>query len=472
MQTGRKNRIRNMGLRASGLRLAVAGVAMALLFVAGSALGQQPADPPAGADVPVPPAPPTRADLTPPPPPAAPTVAAPPEAPAADADPAGEKPLDSAARGLLKARANAAFAELDQALGLTGYRAPGYKAYHTGQAELQRGEMKIRPTVRLETRIGFLAGEDAQLSRGDLIERAGFAVPRARFGLEGQFADHVPFSVVTDLAGQLLTDAWVGYERFHFTKMYFGARTVPFSRSAILSSSESALSERSRAATAMAPFRQVGVTLAGDYDKIGLHWRLGAYNGFDRVGLFYEGIRNNAGLHGNRIGGISGAARLDLAPLGEIGDSVFDHKGGGLRLNVGGGAYYNDGGSTSTLAYSGDVHLKVGGSHLLLEFLQDATKPFEEPSGTQTLSADVTRRAFVAETGHMFDKLSVALRAELIDPNTDKKDSDDELWLSASVGWHFVRDMLRFQLQYDHRREMNGEPYDNDALYAKMMLRL
>ena len=89
-----------------------------------------------------------------------------------------------------------------------------------------------------------------------------------------------------------------------------------------------------------------------------------------------------------------------------------------------------------------------------------------------TIPATITRQAMVGEVGYFRGKLGLAVRAELIDPNTDKQDNDDELWLSACVGWHFVRNLLRFQLQYDHRQERAGVALANDVLLAKMMVRL
>ena len=396
---------------------------------------------------------------------------------------AGPGTMSAKMRAALKARAKAEFADLDKQLEqLEADGRLAYQDYKPGQAIIQRGEMKLAPRVRLETRIGLYAGADTQLTRGDLVERAGdasdrgwmtgFAVPRARFGMVGQFAAKVPFAIVTDLAGSRLTDAWIGYERFRYAKMWFGARTVPFSRSAILSSADAALSERSRAVSAMAPFRQVGVTLGGDYEDIGLSWRLGAYNGFDRLGTFYEGTENAAGLHGNRLAGLSSVGRLQWEPLGKMGDAVADMERKGLRLSVGGGAWLNDGGTNGAMGVGADLHVKAHGFHLLVEHLQDKASPFKRPKGTLTIPEDVERAATVIEIGWMGRKLSVAGRAELSDPNKAVDNSDDELGLSAAVGWHFIRNMLRFDVQFDHRREQNGQPYDNDVVLAKMLLRL
>ncbi len=353
-----------------------------------------------------------------------------------------------------------------------GYAAPGYPKYHPGQAVVERGEMQIRLHTRIELRAGLLAGEDNQLDRGDLVERPGFAIPRARFGLQGHFAKHVPFTIVTDLVGSPLTDAWIGYDRFHFLKMWFGARTVPFSRSAILSSADAALSERSRSSNAMAPFRQVGLTVGGDYGLLGLSWRLGVYNGFDRGATFYLGAVNSSGLHGNKFHGLSTVARLQVEPMGKIGPSVHDLSGGKLRLAVGGGAYMNDGGGITGAGYSADLHLKVAGVHLLAEWIRDNASPKDRPTTASTIPETLTREAISAELGYVWNKMTFAARVELVNPNTTVKNSDDEMWVSAAVGRTLVGNLLRVWLQYDHRREQAGLPFDNDSLLFKIMLRL
>ena len=358
-----------------------------------------------------------------------------------------------------------------QATETNGFGAPGYPDYHLGQALLTRGEMQVRLHSRIELRAGLWAGEDNQLLRGDLVERQGFGMPRARFGLRGQFANHIPFVIVTDLAANRLTDAWIGYERFRYLKLYFGARTIPFSRSAILSSADAGLSERSRSADAMAPFRQIGLTVGGDYKLLGLTWRFGVYNGFDRHPNFFQGAVNGSGLRGNQFHGLSGVARLQIQPLGRLGPSVHDLKGGGLRLSLGGGAYLNNGGATDGLGYSADFHLKFGGLHLLAEFIRDEANPKQQPTTSATLPASLTRQAMTLELGYVWNKLTFAVRAELIDPNLDVDNSDDELWVSAAVGRSLVGNLLRVFLQYDHRRELNGQPFDNDSLMFKIMMR-
>lgn len=362
-----------------------------------------------------------------------------------------------------------------------GFASPGYTKHYPGMALVRRGELLVRIRGRIEARVGLYAsGQDTQgnsLANGDLIERMGFGIPRARLGLGGQLANNIPYVLMTELArdgddprGNLL-DAWVGYERFHFFKFYVGARTVPFTRSAILSSADAGLAERSRASNSMAPFRQVGLTLAGDYKLLGLGWRAGVYNGFERNTEFYNGHVNAVGLHGNRFGGMSWVGRLHLEPMGAVGPNVADLSGGGLRVHVGGGAYGNNGGATQTMGYAADLHLKISGFHAFFEFIGDSADPKETPTATSTIPEIVKRQAMTAELGFTMEKNGIAVRAEMIDPNTAVDNNRDEMWLSLALNHHFIGNMARFSLQYDHRRELQGEPRDNDSLHGKLALR-
>ncbi len=363
-----------------------------------------------------------------------------------------------------------------------GFKSPGYSKHYPGMALVRRGELMVRLRARIETRIGLWAQgaekQEAMFVNGDQVERVGFGIPRARIGLSGEVAKHIPFVIVTDLArgggdteGKYLLDAWVGYERFHYFKFYLGARTVPFARSAILSSADAGLSERSRAGDAMAPFRQVGLTVAGDYDLLGLGWRLGVYNAFERHSVFYRGHVNATGLRGNRFHGVSVVGRLQLEPLGPVGMEIADLDGGGLRIHVGGGYYNNGAKTTSTTGMEADLHVKVHGFHLFVEWIADSADPVEEPTTTTTIPQDVQRQAITAELGYTLGKNGLAVRTELIDPDTAKEDNRDEMWLSVAFNHHFIRNIARFSLQFDHREELAGQPRDNDAVFGKLALR-
>lgn len=363
-----------------------------------------------------------------------------------------------------------------------GFASPGYTKHYPGMAILKRGELMLRLRGRLETRIGLYAsGQDTQgnmFVNGDMIERMGFGMPRARVGVAGQMANKIPFNITTELAqgggdttGKYLLDAWIGYERFNFFKLYLGARTLPFTRSAMLSSADAGLSERSRASAVMAPFRQVGLTVGGDYKLGGLSWRAGVYNGFERNSEFYLGHVNAVGLRGNRFHGLSWVGRLSVEPMGAMGPTVADLDGGKLRVHLGGGAYGNDAGSYSTMGYSADLHLKIAGLHALFEFIGDNATPNQTPTAISTIAAEVDRQAITAELGYTMGKNGIAVRTELIDQNKAKDDNRDEMWLSVAFNHHFIGNMARFSLQFDHRQELNGEPRDNDSLYGKLALR-
>ena len=346
---------------------------------------------------------------------------------------------------------------------------------------LRHGDVNFRPVARLELRAALMTGGDNQRVRGDLAERPGFAIPRARLGGRGDLSPSLHYTLVTDLAaaqagamagtGGALTDAYLLYDRYRFAKLWFGVATVPFSYSAILSSADSGLSERSRSSDAMAPFRQVGVTIGGDYSLAGLSWRAGVYNGFDRQTSFYQGTESPAGLRGNRFHGLSGAFRLQAQPLGAVGDAVADLDGGPMRLSLGGGSYVNDSGSAWVVAMSSELHVKMSGAHLLLEWIADDAKPLEQPTTGSTPPEQIKRQALSAELGYTYHRLGVALRTELVDPNAGVQNSDDEMWLSAAVTWHFLGNSARLQLQYDHRRELHGAVFDNDTLLAKIAAR-
>lgn len=363
----------------------------------------------------------------------------------------------------------------DGGVGETAFRSPGYPGYHKGMAVIRRGELAASLYGQLQTRATFFTGADNLAIRGDLAERPGFAVPRARFGVAGNLADHVAFAIGTDITaegGASVNDAWLTYSRFRYLHMTFGARKLPFSRSALVSSSEQALAERSRASAWIAPYRQVGITLAGRYEDIGLDWDLGLYNGFIRHGSFYEGYSENDGLSGNRFNGLSTAGRVAWSPLGKMGDAMADMERAPLRFAIGLSGILNDAGTVKSTHYGADLLVKVRGLHMLVEALHELAEPVEKPTEVATIPAGLSRGALVFEVGYVLDRVSFAGRAELIDPNLDVDDHDDEVIGSVALGYHFIRNLLRVQLQFDHRQELNGPSVDNDTAFAQIQLRL
>ena len=150
---------------------------------------------------------------------------------------------------------------------------------------------------------------------------------------------------------------------------------------------------------------------------------------------------------------------------------MADLDGGAARVSFGGGGYRDDSGAGIMVGMSADVHVKVAGAHLLLEWIRDGAEPVEQPTTGAALPATLTRQAMSAELGYTVGKLGLAVRGELIDANLDVENSDDELWVSGALTWHFIANMLRAQLQYDYRHELHGVSFDNQTLLAKMALR-
>ena len=423
------------------------------------------------------------------------------------------------------------------------------------------GPARINPHVLVQLRTAILTGAGNQAAGGDRAERPGFAVPRARLGLAGELGRRVDFGIETDLAGcddgghcDPLNEAWLGFRAWRGSQLVLGSHKVPFARSAMLGSGNAALAERSLASAAMAPFRQVGASMTGRYEKFaGIQWHLGVFNGFSRDSTFHGGIRQNEGVHGNRFHGLAYVARISVEPMGEPGRGVADLPGSdgpgrspadrngadkngadknggcgpdgcspdckgdcgggkdhgkdhgadhgkdqdlehskdqdlehskehgqrhgdsgkrGLRVHLGGGALYDDGGSTKSLSYSADLHVKFRGVHFLAEAIMDQIDPLEQPTTGATLPETVGRRSMVVEAGYARGRFQAAARVELIDPNVATEDRIDEMVVSGSLGYQIMRNRVRAVLQYDHRQERFGPAVDNDTLFAQFQLML
>lgn len=349
---------------------------------------------------------------------------------------------------------------------------------------LLMGRRHFQPHALVQVQAGLYTQDDAQLARLDRAENEGFAMRRARFGFSGRLGRSVDYGIETDLLrlkDGALSEAWIALTPWNTGRIIVGAHKMPFSRSALLGSGRQAMIERPIAVQALAPFRQIGVTLGGRYDLLGLRWDLGIYNAFERSNNPYGGYVENSGLVGNRFGGQTGehfrglsyAGRIALEPLGKMGPSVADTSGGKVRAAVGGGGFWNDGGTTQTSGYAVDLHVKSHGGHVLVEFLQDTAKPEDDPQLPAQVPADITRRGLVAEVGYTFWRTTIAGRYEQIDLDTERPDTQSEQVISASLGYQLPGERLRLQVQFDHRVEDgDGQARDNDVAFAQLQLML
>ena len=341
------------------------------------------------------------------------------------------------------------------------------------------GPLTIAPVVLLQAQAIPYVGSQSFLQAGDPAERGGFRMRRARFGLEGRLYDRVPFAISAEFSSDAkgtahLHDAWFGYDKWKSLQFYAGARDVPFSRSATISSGGSAMIERPLAVRSMAPFYQLGMSVEGHLWKGALSYALGVYNGLERSDRFFEGYGENAALLGNRFDGLTYAARLESEPLGPLGNTVEDLKKGPFRVGMGASFFFSNGGTRDILGAGGDVLLHSHGFHLLGEFISNHSAPHAIPTQPTSQISTVQSLAVIGELGYVLvkNRLGVNARFEWINPNTSVKDEADSWLLSGGLGYHVLHDFLKANLDYTHRQEIHGNSLKNDSLVFQLQLNL
>jgi hypothetical protein len=319
-------------------------------------------------------------------------------------------------------------------------------------------------------------GADNLIQDGDVAEEAGFRLRRARFGLKGKAWKMMEFEVSTqaDVTGIDLLDAWIGYRLGTEVGLTLGAKKVPFSRFALMGSGKGALIERPMGTTAMAPGRQLGLTVEGDIGDGMFGYAIGAYNGFERRTNFFEGYAHGTALLGNRFTRLATALRVTSSPLGDVGTTMADIEGGDFRLGFGAAGFYNAGSTTTTYGWEVDLHMKVAGFHLAAEYVQDHAAPAEDPTTPLTIPAEIGRSAMAAELGYMIlpAQLGLAVRGELIDDNDADETNGDVLVIAGGIQYYWHGSNLRTGLDFVHREELKGQARDNDSLVLQLQLEL
>ena len=328
----------------------------------------------------------------------------------------------------------------------------------------------------LQTQLVPCQGDDALIVSGDPADAPGARLRRARLGVKGWAWGEADFelSLQAVSGGMELLDAWVGYRGLTGISFIVGARKVPYSRFALMGAGDGALADRPLGVRALAPFRQVGLTIEGDIGNGILRWALGAYNGFSRSQSFNEGYRETVALEGNRFTRLAYVARAELAPFGPVGDGMPDFARGGFRMGVGGSFYYDDGKTVSTYGYEVDLIIKTCGFHFLAEFLSDSASPSDDPTTDPVIPSDVDRMALVAEAGYLLigEQLGVTARFEWLDDNTELDNNGDQIAISGGFQYYLKRQHLKAQLEYTHRTELEGLSLDNDSLLLQVQFEL
>lgn len=344
---------------------------------------------------------------------------------------------------------------------------------------IDAGPLTLAPVVLMQTQAIPYVGKDSFIPAGDPSERGGFRLRRARFGFEGRLYDRVPFKITAELNAEQrgttrINDAWFGYDKWKSFQVFAGARNVPFSRAAILDSGGSAMIDRPLSVRAMAPLRQLGMSVEGHLWKGALNYTVGVYNGLERSDRFFEGYNENSALLGNRFDGLTYAGRLESQPLGPLGNTIEDLAKGPLRVGVGASFFYSNGGTRDILGAGGDVLLHAHGFHLLGEFISNHTSPHAVPTQATTQISTVQSLAAIGEIGYVIvkNRLAINTRIEWLDPNTSVKDEADSWLLSGGLAYHVLHDFLKAQLDFTHRQEIHGSSLKNDSLVFQLQLNL
>ncbi|TNF33814.1 MAG: hypothetical protein EP329_07915 [Deltaproteobacteria bacterium] len=338
------------------------------------------------------------------------------------------------------------------------------------------GLAQLRFVGLLQVEMAPYVGDDAFLLNGDPAESPGFRLRRARVGFAGSAWGDTDYELSLQATpdGIDLLDAWVAWRGLTSLTVYGGARKVPFSRFALNSAMASALIDRPLGVRAMAPFRQVGLTLEGDVGDGILQWAAGVYNGFVRSTTFYQGYGTVTALQGNRFTNLAYVARVDLSPFGPIGQGLADLDQGDFRGALGGAVYYDDGKTVQTFGWEVDVLLKVSGLHFAAELIMDSSEPATQPTTGDIIPTTIGRMSAVAELGYVLlpEQLGVTLRGELIDSDTDVDNAGDEIAVTGGVQYYFHRQHAKAALEFTHREERHGVALDNDSLLLQLQFAL
>ncbi|WP_433935596.1 porin [Sorangium cellulosum] len=352
---------------------------------------------------------------------------------------------------------------------------PGFRE----RMRLALGPLEVAPIALIALQAAPYVGDDALSQAGDSAEQPGFRLRRVRAGLYGDVAGLVRFAISTDLAGgdegtARIHEAWGGVTAMPALEVYAGARTVPFSRSAMAGAGDGSLTERPLAVRAIAPFTQVGIQAEGHFQDRAFSYHAGVYNAFQRSDQFYTGHSESVAPLGNRFEGIAVAGRIATEPRGPLGRTIQDVAHSPFRIGAGADGFFSDGGARTLYGASADVLLHASGLHALGEVLWTGASPKSVPTQPIAQVTSVTSLALVLEAGYMIvaRKLGVSGRVEWIDPNVDVEDEGDNLVLTGGVSYHAYDDLVKAQLDYTHREELGGLSLSNDALILQLQLSL
>jgi len=318
------------------------------------------------------------------------------------------------------------------------------------------GQLQIWATV-------YDQDEDVQADPagyGDPEDDPGFKIRRARLGAEGELGHGMFYEVV--FGARSPYDAWVkpdsdiglvdasfGWQHDSGFSVAAGQQKLPYSREALISSRELALTERGVATEHMVPDRETGLVLAYDFGKLGVS--AGAFNG-------------SGSFIGDDNMGMLEAARLEFSTGEEGQDYQTYGKVEGFVFAMGANQFYNADLSTGTMSFGGDMLMRVAGLALLVEGHYANIKPTATDVASPDVMDGTPRFGGLAQLGYTIGPVESALRLSLYDDDTAVDDNGDVLEIYGGSSWHFAEDHGLLGAGYVARIERGGRTLPNDTI--------
>jgi len=300
---------------------------------------------------------------------------------------------------------------------------------------------------------------------GDPEFDVGFAIPRARLGLQGHIGvleyrltmgTAQPFDLLQNGNTNIqVVDAWTKVRlksALGDTVFALGQHTVPFSREMAMSSDDLVFQERSVSGVYLAPNRDIGFSASQD-----LKWfRLSA------------GVFNGGGdILGNDDNGVLVSSRLELT----FGKDEYKTNSTEKVIAIGGGYLYDHSIAENTHLITADLLGRIAGLSLLASYNQGIINPTGDNTVLPPTVPEKTIRRGVSGQIAWYGLLpknlggiEPAVRFSWYDDATHLQDNGDVGILHAGVSWREPIPFIDVGVGYIHRMEFEGRQINNDSL--------
>ena len=137
------------------------------------------------------------------------------------------------------------------------------------------------PDQNFSLKIGGRVDADMRFYNSDHPENNQFFVSRARVYLSGTIYKHIEFKIEPDFGKGTseLKDGFVNANYVPYAQFKVGQFKAPFSLERLTSSNYTDFVERSLPVDNLTPDRDQGIMLHGSYERFGLHYGVGLFNG-------------------------------------------------------------------------------------------------------------------------------------------------------------------------------------------------